>query len=294
MTQSFKTLGDLQFEKFNVKDETRPSVGLPFETFINTQHIYKGNTPIPFSGAQILEGVFRKINEFIPDQNRSWGNIYVYKSQFNAPNYVKKLTGNEPPEIKQLSPLTPISDLNFPRFIGTIDLIGNGEHTERIAIKCDDNKSIQLAVGLNVNVCSNFTLFGNNLLNTNTREKKDYNWIIDQVEKYCRSIEDKFKYDLNIINQMQNTTIGTEERDRFLGDLLMKYETKDEVLPVTMINDFSRQLKLTEVNNVWQLINAGTEKIRFDSNTGDSILETMNRFANHTAESYEIPYEFSL
>jgi hypothetical protein len=295
MTQSnLVTLGHLGFEKFNVKDETRPSVGLPFSTFVNTKHSYRSNMPIPNSGAQILEGINQILQEFIPDSTREWGNIYVYKSQFEAPNYVKRLTGTEPEGVKLLTRDTPITDLHFPRFIGTIDLIGDGTHTERIAIKCDDNKTLQLAVGLNVNVCDNFTLFGQNLLTTNTRERRDFAWIMDQIKKYCQSIEDKFKYDTALIKRLEQKEVTADERNRFLGDLLMKYETKEEVLPVTMVTDFSREIKLKEVNNVWQLINAGTERIRFDTNTGDSILETMNSFANHTIETYNEKYEFSV
>lgn len=288
------TLGHLQFEKFNIKDETVPSVGLPFSTFVNTKQSYQSNMPIPFSGAQILGGVEKILTELIPDSKREWGNIFVYKNKYSAPDYVKKLTGNEPAGIKQLSKDTPITDLHFPRFIGTIDLVGDGQYSERLAIKCDDNKNIQLAIGLNVNICQNFTLFGENLLSTNTRERKDFDWIMSKIREYCKSIEKKFGYDLETIKRLQDQSVTLFERDRFVGDLLMRYETENEILPVTMITDYSRGLKLTEVDNAWQLLNVGTERVRFDSNTGDSILETMNNFANFTLQSYGIPYEYEL
>lgn len=293
-TTELKTLGDLQFEKFNVKDETRPSIAIPFSTFVNTKHSYKGNTPIPESGLQIMQGINEVLNNIIPDTNRNWGNIYVYKSQFEAPNYAKRLTGKEPEGYRLLTPDVPITDLYFPRFIGTIDLVGNGKYTERIAIKSDNNKSIQLAIGLNVNVCDNFTLFGQNLLNTNTREKRGFEWIMQCIEDYCKSIQEKFKYDIKTIHRLEETPISHFERDRFVGELLMNYETKDEVLPVTMITDLSRQLRKQPVSNAWELLNAGTEIVRFDSNTGDSIMETMHSFANFTIQKAGIEYEFAV
>jgi hypothetical protein len=283
-------LQDLKFEKFNPKDETLQSTAIPFEQFVNTVHNYKGNSPIPYSGKQILEGVGEIINKFMPDQNRSWGNIYVYKSQYEAPNYVKKLTGSEPEHIKLLTPQTPVSDIFFPRFIGTIDIVGNNEYTERIAIKCDDNKSIQMAFGLNVRVCDNFTIFSKQIIQTNTREKREYNWILGQVENYMKIVQKKFDYDLNTIVKLQEKTISESRLNELVGGLLMRYETKEEVIPVTMLTDFSRKLRTKTIENAWDFINAGTETIRFDSNSGDSIIETMANFVDYTLVEENVEY----
>lgn len=288
------TLGDLKFEKFNAKQETVQSQPLPFETFVKTQNIYTGNSPIQQSGQEILYGIEKVLNEVIPDSTRSWGNIFVYKSQYQAPGYVKKINADTPSTMKELSENTPISDLCFQRFIGTIDLIGNGKYTERIAIKCDDNKTLQLAIGLNVNVCDNFTLFGENVLSTNSREKRGYSWIMDKIREYAKRIEEKFLYDIGTIRSLEAATVNQAEKERFIGSLLMNYETKEEVLPVTMITDMSRQIKRVEVNNAWDILNAGTEVVRFDSNTGDSIIETMHKFANYTLKEYGVNYEFAV
>ena len=283
-------LQDLKFEKFNAKDVTVQSTAIPFEEFINTVHNYRGNSPIPYSGKQILEGVGNVIDSYIPDSNRSWGNIFVYKNQYEAPNYVKKLTGNEPDHIKLLTPETPVSDIFFPRFIGTIDILGNDQYTERIAIKCDDNKSIQIAFGLNVNVCQNFTIFAKQIIQTNTREKKDYNWILDQVGGYMKTVEKKFDYDLNTIRRLSDVEVDSKRMHEMVGNLLLRYETKDEVIPVTMLTDFSRNLKKYEVKNAWDFINAGTETIRFDSNSGDSIIETMSNFVDYVTTESGVEY----
>jgi hypothetical protein len=291
---SITTLGDLAFEKFAPKDETKVSVALPFETFLGTKQLYKSNTPIPHMGVQILQGVNEILSEIIPDNNRSWGNIYVYRNQYSAPDYVKKLTGSEPANIKLLGKDTPISDLHFGRFIGTIDLISDGQHSERIAIKCDENKSIELAIGLNVHVCDNFTLFGKNLMTTNTRENRGFEWIMDQIRQYATKIQEKFAIDLATIRRLQDLTMSEYQINDYVGELLMRYETKEEVLPVTMITNLTRKLKEKKAENAWDLLNAGTETVRFDSNTGDSTLQTMELMANHVVDRFGIPYEFSL
>ena len=288
------TLGDLKFEKFNAKQETVQSQPLPFETFVHTQNIYTGNSPIQQSGQEILYGIEKVLNEIIPDSNRSWGNIFVYKSQYQAPGYVKKINADTPITMKELSQDTPITDLCFQRFIGTIDLIGNGKYTERIAIKCDDNKTLQLAIGLNVNVCDNFTLFGENVLSTNSRVNRGYTWIMDRIRDYAKKIEEKFVYDIGTIRNLEAKSVNKAEKERFVGSLLMNYETKEEVLPVTMITDMSRQIKKVEINNAWDILNAGTEVVRFDSNTGDAIIETMHKFANYTLNEYGVNYEFTV
>lgn len=287
-----KTIKDLKFEKFNAKDETVQSTSIPFETFAASVHNYKSNSPVPYSGLQIMEGIKNQIDLMIPDSNRSFGDVFVYRNQYSAPNYVKKLTGHEPEGVKLLTPETPITDLNFPRFIGTIEILGDKNYSENIAVKCDDNKTIQVAYGLNVRVCSNFTIFAKNFIQTNVREKRGYEWIMQEIGEYLKTVEGRFNYDLGMVRKLQEIEMPMERQHQLIGEMLYKYETPKEIIPVTMITEFSRQIKRVEVQTAWDFVNAGTEIIRFDSNTGDSIIETMANFVDFSLEKNELEYSY--
>ena len=103
-------------------------------------------------------------------------------------------------------------------------------------------------------------------------------------------VQKKFDYDLNTIVKLQEKTISESRLNELVGGLLMRYETKEEVIPVTMLTDFSRKLRTKTIENAWDFINAGTETIRFDSNSGDSIIETMANFVDYTLVEENVEY----
>ena len=286
-----RTINDLGFRSFNF-DKVEPtktisssSEGCPpaatisFEDFIMSKEPGKTTKLVPYSGHQIANGVMSRIQEFVPDQQRSWGDIFVYRDTMRYPGYVNRMT-KEAQNSKMLTPDVPITDLVFERFIGVVDILGTGDHSMRLAMKYEPN-SFEMAMGLNVKVCSNFNIFGGKRIVT--ERGIGYDDLMQNLEQWLRNAEDEFGLDIKTINRLSAAELDPHHSNEMLGELMQHYHKNTQVLQLTDISALSRKLVEKQgAKTMWDFVNAGTEVLRFDDNAGANILETIERFNTFT------------
>ena len=284
-----KTIQDLGFRNFVLDKEGKvissnsescpPATSISFEDFIMSKEPGKNTKLVPYSGHQIADGVMSRIEQFVPDQKRSWGNIFVYRDSMRHPGYVTKMTP-ETRNSKMLIPDVSITDLVFERFIGVVDILGSGEHSMRLAMKYEPN-SFEMALGLNVKVCQNFNIFGGKRITT--QRGIGYNDLMQNLEQWLQNAEAEFGLDIQTINRLSSAEIDAHHSNEMLGELMQHYHKNTEVLQLTDISALSRKLVEKQgAKTMWDFVNAGTEVLRFDDNAGANILETIERFNTFT------------
>lgn len=256
--------------------ENCPSaVKLTLEEFLSSKEPGKPTKLVPYSGHQIANGILSRINEIVPDQKRSWGDVFVYRDTMRHPGYVTKLT-RETQNSKMLTPETPISDLVFERFIGTVDVIGTDDHSAKLAFKFEPGK-FEMAMGLNVKICSNFNIFGGKRITT--ERGIGYDDLMGNLETWLKNIEKEFGYDIATINQLSEQTINQSQINEMLGEMLQRYHQNKQIIQLTDISALSKNIiTKNDVKTLWDFTQAGTEVLRFDDNSGSAILETIESF----------------
>ena len=286
-----KTINDLGFRNFvfdkaettkvisSNSENCHQAIAVPFEDFVTSKEPGKPSKLVPYSGHQIAEGIMTRISEYVPDQNRSWGNMYVYRDTMRHPGYVTKMT-KETSNSKMLIPTVPISELVFERFIGTVDILGSGEHSMRLAMKYEPGQ-FEMALGLNVRVCQNFNIFGGKRMST--ERGIGYDDLMNNLEVWLSNAEAEFGFDIANINRLTAATIDPHHVNEMLGELMQSYHRNNQVLQLTDISSLSRKLvEKRECFNMWDFTQAGTEVLKFDESSGANILETIEKFNTFT------------
>ncbi len=251
-----------------------PAAKISFEQFQRSLEPGRKSRTIPFSGHQILHGIQNRISQRT-GQDYQFGQIFVYRDSMSHPGFVSKKT----PESNQiLLPSTTIDNLVFERFIGTVDLIGNSDANLRLAIKYEEDK-FEMALGTNIKVCENFNIFGNK--RKVTQRGLTYEALMEDLEGWMSNVEEEFNTDLRMIAELTAKPIGRQEAHRYLGEMMERYHTPaEQVMQITDITAVSRKLVEKPVNNLWDMTQLGTEVIRFDDNSGNAVLENIEKWNN--------------
>mgnify|MGYP001609340384 CR=1 FL=1 len=191
------------------------------------------------------------------------------------PGYVTRHT-KETQNSKMLTPESPISDLVFERFIGTVDIIGTDDHSAKLAIKFEPGK-FEMAMGLNVKICTNFNIFGGKRLST--ERGIGYDDLMNNLEDWLKSIEKEFGQDISTINRLSEQQITQIQTNEMLGEMLQGYHSNKQIIQLTDISALSKNIIHKQgVKTLWDFTQAGTEVLRFDDNSGTNILETIQSF----------------
>lgn len=284
MTNSIQTLTvkDLDLRNFNTDKKTgeiksvssekcQVATNIPFSQFVLSKEPGRRSRSVPYSGHQILNAIQHYVKERTGIDN-TFGNIVVYRDTLSHPGYVSRITPETQGQ-KILLPDTPISELVFERFIGTIDLLENNESNMRLAVKYEADK-LELALGTNIKICQNFNIFGGKRIVS--QRNLTYDMLIETTKEWLDGIEEHYQSDLTLINNLGNRRISVNERYQYLGEMIELYQENKAVLPVTDITALAANIvEKREINNLWDLTQAGTEVLRFDNNSGNSILETI-------------------
>lgn len=272
------------------KENCPPAATISFEDFIMSKEPGRTSKAVPYSGHQICNGIFQRINEIVPDIKRSWGNIHVYRDKMTHPGYVTKMT-KESSNSQLLLPDTSISELAFERFIGTVDVISNGDYSARLAVKYEPD-NFEMAFGLNVHACENFNILGAER-RFQTARGIGYDDLMKNLEQWLRGIERNFGADLNMIERLSQKEIDYSHSSFMLGDMLQRYHQDSQIIQLTDISALSDRIvrKTKEnkpVNSLWEFTQAGTEVLRFDDNSGNSIFQSMENFNNYVISHLEV------
>lgn len=201
---------------------------------------------------------------------------------------------------------TPINKWLFDKAITKINLSHVGDKGENYAIAISyHDKGIQIAHGLNVQVCSNMSILGgeSSFLQTFTRkdrERDSYDGILARLENMIHNFDRNRKYQMDIMNQMKEIPIqGNNIIDRIIGKLYQKavdqaYGSK-EIAPFS-INNMSnfvqemmkKRMGEEKLGNVWDIYNWGTSVIKPQNVDIIDVLPSNAEYANFLIEEFEI------
>lgn len=281
-----KTLKDLHFKKWDSKDlEPSPAHLLTLEEYLTTKEVGETNAQVPISGLQCMRAIITMLDRVLPERTKSWGGVYVYRSKYTFPGYVERLTASGGDFERLLTSEVPITDLCFKRAIALVDVIGNDEFTQRIAIKYEAQSHIEVAYGFNVRVCQNFNIFNGKLIRISIKDNVTLDDVMKQLEQWLQDLEANFKADLKTVADMMSVVLTPTQCEKVFGELTVLYHRGEDVLNLTQCNAFSRQyVKEFEENkncSVWELMNCGTQVLKFDDNTGDCILNNIQNFSEY-------------
>lgn len=285
-----KTLKDLGFRKFNydkegnIKNSTSASCSvsstISIDEFMSSLVSNPNSKAVPISGHQAIEEMQKLIDIYVPDNKRTHTPVYVYRDHVNFPNYIEDISKSRLTTVKQLDESIPVNDMMFGRFITKIPIIGNNDYQASLAIKWE-NKEIQIGCGLNVKVCDNYNILTSDLLTTSV--KIPYYKMIEQVEEYLKDVQGNFRRDVEAVDRMKNKVIQKKHVSFMLGEMMQRYHRNQKVISLSEISGISSQIISKEcegvpTENLWDFTNRGTEIIRFDRTSGESVLENIKNF----------------
>lgn len=284
---SSKTLGDLKLRNFldnGTSNKTKCPISSPItmDDYLASKICGQNNSVVPYSGQQILNGLMTRINNTCKGEYKpEMGVVHTYRDHLRYDGYVEKQTP-ETMGMALLTPDVPISDIVFERVIGKIKLIDAGEYSQMIAFKYEP-KFLEIAIGTEVNICSNFNIFGGKHFVSDRSFK--YEEMMEHFQNVLSGIEEHFQMDMLMINQMQNKMIGQNDINAMLGNMMQQYHKKDVIIPLTDISAISENIiaRKNPIENVWDFVNSGTEVLRFDNNSGDAIFSTIKNFNDYTS-----------
>lgn len=233
--------------------------------------------------------------------NYSVDNIYVQsRSSHPRINDMDKQAGHNKESC-------PLQKWEFDKVLCDIAIpnIGNDHAKGHIAISFND-KGISLAMGMNITVCSNFSILGGNIIRTFKHGGNDgYSWesIKPIIQEWIRNIEQKMGVEMEIMQRMKDRVIHDEAViDRVLGNLYkgaiaQAYQKGDPVPFDThgmsqFVQEVLRQQKDREsIGSVWDLYNWGTEIMKPGKIDIADIAESSKLYGDYLCQEFAIERE---
>ena len=169
---------------------------------------------------------------------------------------------------------TPINRWLFNQLITRINIFPEKEGETNTAIALSFNKNgLLLAFGENVRICQNMSVFGNNLMTTYGNNKVPFDKMMEVLNHWIETLEEKITWDLNMINGMKSIGIRDgRELERIMGNLYLrsvKQAYGNHVAPfsMTQMSLFAQEINRrfeddSRLGTVWDLYNVGTNLYR--------------------------------
>jgi hypothetical protein len=294
--ETIETIGGLGLRKFKynldkvVTESTKTgvpeSMHIPLNTYLRSKPYLSQSRAqlVPFNGQQLLDDVLERVNDSIPDGDRNWGQVTVYKNHMDIHGYIEKADRHSTYPV--LTPDVPVSEVAFGRIITKLNILGDDKYNAAIAVKWEPN-FCQVAVGLNVRTCDNYNIFSNTIVQSGL--KMNYETLIEYLDKELRQIEEHFGRDIATINRLIETPLNDKSLKYLIGDMSLKYAEDHAILNVTDITELTRNITRdrnagVNIENMWDLTMAGTKILHFNKNAGDTPLETIQRFNEYVLE----------
>jgi len=189
--------------------------------------------------------------------------------------------------------------------------IGNDLVCARIGMSFND-EGIQIAFGMNVEVCSNFAIMGGQIMSTFKRgsnESLSWQSIEITLKEWVRTLDQKMKIEMDLMNRMIETPIDDPAViDRVIGSLYKRaidqaYGSK-ALAPFDTggMSQFTQNVLKAEarrlgdhdfnaqapINNVWDLYNYGTNVMKPGMVDIADIQNSSFLFADHLFNEFEI------
>lgn len=201
----------------------------------------------------------------------------------------------------------PISKWKFDKVIAhiTIPNITKPGVNAHIALTLNE-QGLTIAYGMNVHVCSNFSVMGGSVLRTYTYNgQHGTGWDTIQIflNLWTKNLEQLFKIQSGIMENMQNTTIKDERTVQKIVGILYQNairqayfrgaETPFDTHSLSQfVQEMLRQRKEEEkIGNVWDLYNWGTSVMKPGIVDIGEISNVSHGYCNFLCNEFGIPVE---
>ena len=196
--------------------------------------------------------------------------------------------------------LCPVENFLIQRLVTQINLIHPDDKGQNIAIGIGYNeRGISVTFGTDIWVCSNQSIFGDNLIRTYGRDKTSFPDLLLNVEQWLSNYHKLRTDNYQIIQRMNETTVTSREIQNVIGELfyLAVSENLGEKVTAplnqTQVADlvrasYLRTYQLPENQNptVWDINQWGTHYLKPERTDLLSLQETNHRFNNYLLDNY--------
>lgn len=266
------------------KADIKVSHNIKNEDFMQSKPFWTNSKIVSMNAHDIMQDIQNIVHEEYPSV-QPWGNTYIYRDKVDIHGYVDTFKPNSPFPV--LHPDVPISELAFSRVISRMHICGDDNYNTTVALKWEP-KELQVAIGTNVRICDNFNIMGgysgNILLKTN--RSLTYENIRFELMSKIKGIEEHFGKTIEHINALISQPLNAKQIRFILGDLMVAYDQNQPVINYTDIHEISKAIVANEKNgkstkNLWDLVNVGTDVLRFENNGGDTSFENIQSWNNY-------------
>ena len=155
-------------------------------------------------------------------------------------------------------------------------------------------QGIQVAFGQNVKICSNMSIFGENLIYSYGSNSMPIDKMFNVISDWVSNFDEMRNHDLDIMNKMKNILINPmEELPKLIGNLQIEAVNaayrKSNVVPPLNISQISQFTKGAldkvetlgdKMTSLWQLYNIATELHRPGQTDFPNMLPANKNFGN--------------
>lgn len=251
---------------------------------------YSGRLPNsrPLEAFALIEGVMEKCDKY--NLHPSLEQIWVSKSDS------KRIKVLDPDNVGSLQSWL------FQRLVTRIHLnssLSNEDNNSSIAIGYNTH-GIQVAFGTNVRVCSNMSIFGNQLIATYSVGKKDktpFEQFFNILEGWMQKAGEIRERDLGIFKLMEEYEMPANAMENMIGKLQMKaveanYIDATTIAPLNIgqVSTFSKNYLMrdnkSDPYNLFQAYNCGTALLKAKTTDISTIWPDVLSLGNFCAKEY--------
>lgn len=219
----------------------------------------------PIQSWELMALIMQLMEEF--DLNYTQDIIYVQKKNSHI------MINEEEKKLGYTKESCPINRWLFDKLLTrwTIPFVNDSLDKVSVAMGFNDD-GIELAFGMDVNLCSNFNIMGGNILRTYTYNgvpAATFDYIKLKLKDWFSNFEQMIRVETSIMNAMKEFSIGNPSIiKQVIGELYLKainqaYGSK-VIAPFdthgisTMVQNYISQRNPMVINNAWDLYNWGT------------------------------------
>lgn len=190
----------------------------------------------------------------------------------------------------------PVENYLIQRIFTKINIVEPNQKNINVAIALSYHEmGIDIAYGINVSVCKNLLIFGQNHLSTYGHNKIPYNKVLDVIDDWLKRYEEKKQYDYNIVETLQKRKVKDKELFEILGKLIYQAERNNTYHQNGSSLNVSQTLRLIDNYNIkfidtdkkrtitaFDLLQWGTNNLKPNQDGKDltKIIDTSNKFSN--------------
>ena len=163
-------------------------------------------------------------------------------------------------------------------------------------------QGIQIAFGQNVKICSNMSIFGENLIYSYGQNGMPIDKMFNVISDWISNFEEMRKIDVDLMNKMKNILIDPEKAlPELIGNLQIEavnsaYRKSNVVPPlnISQISQFTKNAldKVDDLNgsmtSLWQLYNLATELHKPGATDFPNILPANKNFGNFILRNFKL------